>query len=145
MQSPFSPRDDAGIPVLTEVLDIPLPPSARAPRTAPSGPASLAGEAGPAAMAPTGPHPAAPRGPDLETQIETLRTTILQDLLDRVDPLLKTRMRAALEVAAARALGDIADHLREELGRMVDEAVQKELIRREAADIQARSRPQTEE
>ncbi|WP_296560329.1 hypothetical protein [Pigmentiphaga sp.] len=126
MQAPFPPRDDAGIPLLTEVLD--LPPPARRAETAPPAP-PWAAPAAPAAPA----VPVAPR-PAEEADIEALRTAILQDLLDRVEPLLKTRMRASLEVAAARALEDIAYNLREELGRLVDEAVQKELIRRAAIE-----------
>lgn len=124
MQAPFPPRDDAGIPLLTEVLDLPQPvrkAEAAPPPPSPSWPAPAA----PAAPAP---------GPTEEDGIETLRAAILQDLLDRVEPLLKTRMRASLEVAAARALEDIAYNLREELGRLVDEAVQKELIRRAAVE-----------
>ncbi|MBX6317472.1 hypothetical protein [Pigmentiphaga sp.] len=134
MHSPFPPRNDPAIPVLTEVLDVPLPSST--PASPP------AGRASPAAR--TEPSFAAPRTPDFEKEIEALRTAVLQDLLERVDPLLKGRMRTALELAAARALDDVAASLREELGRMVDEAVQKELIRREAADFQARSRPASE-
>lgn len=112
------PRDDAGIPLLTEVLDLPL--SARKP-----------GEAPPPAAAP---FSAPPPRQTAEADIEALRTAVLQDLLDRVEPLLKSRMRASLEVAAARALEDIAYNLREELGRLVDEAVEKELIRRAAVE-----------
>ncbi|WP_338618132.1 hypothetical protein [Pigmentiphaga sp. CHJ604] len=127
MQAPsFPPRDDAGIPLLTEVLDLPQP--ARKAEPAPLPPAPSWPVAAPAAA------PAATPGPDDEDGIEALRAAILQDLLDRVEPLLKTRMRASLEVAAARALEDIAYNLREELGRLVDEAVQKELIRRAAVE-----------
>jgi len=115
-RAPFPPRDDAGIPLLTEVLD--LPPPARKPDEAPP----------PAAA----PFSAPPPRQTAEADIEALRTAVLQDLLDRVEPLLKSRMRASLEVAAARALEDIAYNLREELGRLVDEAVEKELIRRAA-------------
>jgi len=126
MPAPFPPRDDAGIPLLTEVLDLPQPVRKTEPAPPPSSPSW------PAPVAPAAPA-AAPR-PDDGDGIETLRAAILQDLLDRVEPLLKTRMRASLEVAAARALEDIAYNLREELGRLVDEAIQKELIRRAAVE-----------
>ncbi|MDX3907364.1 MAG: hypothetical protein QHC78_16865 [Pigmentiphaga sp.] len=136
MPSPLPPPDDAGIPLLTEVLDIPLPSGQESrPANTPAATEAPAAASGVAATL----SPAAPRD-DSETQIEALRSAILQDLLERIDPLLQARMRTAVETAAARAIEEIARGLKEELARMVDEAVEKELIRRAAME----SRPATE-
>ncbi|VCU71429.1 hypothetical protein PIGHUM_03513 [Pigmentiphaga humi] len=120
MPAPHSLRDDPGVPLLTEVLDLTPPPLRPAAPATPAAPTASAAPAQAAAAI------------DLEAQFESVRAEVLKDLLDRVEPLLKTRMRAALETAAARALDDIADSLHAELARMVDEAVQKEMIRLEA-------------
>ncbi len=129
MQAPPSHRNDASIPLLTEVLELPSPPSAA--------PAPVASRAAAPAPAPAATQPPVPD----ETLVEQLREVVLQDLHQRIDPLLKARMREHIESALVRVMDELTAGLHEELGQMVEEALHKELIRRAALQS---SRPRDE-
>lgn len=124
MAEPFINRDDPSIPVLTEVIDIPYAP---APEPTPA-PVPLIQQA--------------IETPGLDTVDETIfaemRTALLHDLRQRVEPLLAERMRVHVAAAVDQAMDEVTRKLREEIALMLEEGVHKELIRRTALHDQQR-------
>jgi hypothetical protein len=76
-------------------------------------------------------RPAAPPAPavDLDALADRLRAEVLADVQVHIEPALRARMAQRLEPVLRTALADISAALREELGVVVDEAVQKAMIR----------------
>ena len=66
---------------------------------------------------------------DLDALADRLRAEVLEDLSARIEPALRARMVQRLEPVLRTALADISDALQAEIGSLVDEAVQKALIR----------------
>ncbi|GAA4323048.1 hypothetical protein GCM10023144_03590 [Pigmentiphaga soli] len=133
-------------------IDIPEPPSAAADDAAGAEGPSAAVQVEPDAQAqPHGeadetPDPAgtaAAADPDLadDPEFAALRTAVLKDLHQRLQPVLRDRMRHHIDAAIRLALSDVRAGLEEELGRLVDEALHKELIREAARQEPLRGKP----
>lgn len=94
--------------------------------------ARLVGAAGLSEHAVPEPQPVeavAPPAIDLDALAERLRADILADLQEHIEPALRARMIKRLEPVLRMALADISRGLQDEIGSLVDEAVQKALIR----------------
>jgi hypothetical protein len=83
------------------------------------------------------PAPALAAGPalDLDALAERVRVNVLADLQDRIEPVLRERMVQRLEPVLRTAMADISQALQEEIAGMVDQAVQKALIRHVTGQI----------
>jgi hypothetical protein len=131
---PLISRDDPSIPVLTEVIDVPaVAPAAQADATAPLPLIQQAVDV--------------PRSGGLvdETQFNNMRTALLEDVHRRIEPILRARMQQHVAAAVDRVMDDVADQLRNEISRMLDEGLNKELIRQTAVVEQQRPRPRTDD
>jgi hypothetical protein len=115
-------------------------PGAEAPvaeRAKPSAAARTAAIMDQSAVTPLRAVPASPPQPttapepslDLDALADRLRAEVLADLQARIEPALRARMVQRLEPVLRTALADITDALQDEIGGLVDEAVQKALIR----------------
>lgn len=129
-------RDDPSIPVLTEVIDV---PSQQSSYTAPA----------PAAA----PLPLIQQAVDVprsggfvdEALFNDMRSALLDDVHRRIEPILRARMQQHVADAVNRVMDDVADQLREEISRMLEEGLNKELIRQTAVVEQQRPRSRFDE
>lgn len=138
---PLISRDDPSIPVLTEVIDVPA--------------ASPAGDPEPSASAtaPAAPLPLIQQAADMprsvgvvdETLFNDMRTALLEDVHRRIEPILRARMQQHIAAAVDRVMDDVADQLRDEISRMLDEGLNRELIRQTAVVEQQRPRPRSDD
>jgi hypothetical protein len=126
MAEPFINRDDPSIPVLTEVIDVPYAP---VPEPVPA------------------PIPLIQQAVELprtdivdETVFADMRASLLKDLQQRVDPILSERMRVHVAAAVEWAMDEVAQKLRAEIALMLEEGLNKELIKR-AALLDQQRRP----
>lgn len=138
---PLISRDDPSIPVLTEVIEVPA-----------TAPAAEAGTPAPT-TAPASPLPLIQQAVDVprsggfvdETLFNDMRTALLEDVHRRIEPILRARMQQHIAAAVDRVMDDVADQLRDEISRMLDEGLNKELIRQTAVVEQQRPRPRTDD
>ncbi|MDO8299072.1 hypothetical protein [Lacisediminimonas sp.] len=128
-----SPSSDAGIPVLTEVID--LEPEQTAPvAQAPAAPAGSTTPASPATVEELEARAVATMGSDDWNRLErALRERILRQLLARVDNTLEQRVRDSLADVLQGAVStlalDIRSGLHQSLEDMIVRAVAQELTR----------------
>jgi hypothetical protein len=109
-------------------------PSTAAPTAATASTAAIMAQS---AVTPLRAVPASPPQPtaapepslDLDALADRLRAEVLADLQARIEPALRARMVQRLEPVLRTALADITDALQDEISGLVDEAVQKALIR----------------
>lgn len=135
MADPLIPRDDPSIPVLTEILDVPF--------DAPSAPVAAAPVSAPAASAPLIQQAIVTPAPDVtdETVFADMRAALLRDLEQRLDPILRERVQVHVAAAVDRVMQDLLEKVHDEIGQMLDEGLNKELIRQAALVEPQRARP----
>lgn len=133
VQTAAAPPVDNAIPtaIPADIAPPTSPPRVLEPAASKPSSVSAIHMATPRAVSPLSIVPPTPVAPalDLDALAERLHANVLADLQERIEPVLHARVMQRLEPVLRTALADISLALQEEIAGLVDEAVQKALIK----------------